>query len=183
MKSAIILHGTEGSSNSSWLQWLKNELKNQGAEVWVPDLPRPEYPSLNEWSDYVIKNCPFEIDRDTSLIGHSAGAVAVLIVAQKLDSTVRQIVSVAAFNNMDHLDFPANDRFMDVVFDYENIKKKCEDIIFIHSDDDPYCPLEQVEYMAQKTSGELVVFPGQGHFNTEKSPDYKKFPLILKFLS
>ncbi len=183
MKSAIILHGTEGSSNSSWLQWLKTQLEEKGVEVWVPDLPRADYPSLNEWSDFVINNCPFEINQKTVLIGHSAGAVAVLIVTQKLNNKVEQVVSVAAFNKMDHLDFPPNDRFLDVEFDFAKIKHNCENITFIHSDDDPYCPLEQAESLATSTAGELVVFPNKGHFNLEKSPEFKEFPLILEFLS
>jgi len=182
MKTAILLHGTEGNSQSGWLQWLKFQLEEQGAQVWVPDLPRPEYPSLQEWSDYVIENSPFALAENTALIGHSASAVAALIITQKLDSPVGKIVSVASFKSMDHLDFPANDRIFDIDFDFGKIKQNCKDIVFIHSDNDPYCPLEQAEYLSKKTNGKLIVMPGQKHFNIEASPDFSRFPEILYFL-
>jgi predicted alpha/beta hydrolase family esterase len=182
LKTAVILHGTEGSSQSSWLPWLKAHLEEQGVEVWVPDLPKPEYPSLQEWSDFVINDCPFVIDDSTALIGHSAGAVAVLIVAQKLTVEVERIVSVAAFKSMDHLDFPANDRIFDVEFDFEKIKQNCKNILFVHSDNDPYCPLDHAEYLAEKTAGKLEIIPGQEHFNLEASPKYSRFPEVLSCL-
>ena len=34
MKTAVLFHGTEGTSNSGWLQWLKHELEQQGVSVW-----------------------------------------------------------------------------------------------------------------------------------------------------
>ncbi len=182
MKKAVILHGTEGDSNSNWLPWLNDELTGRGVRVWAPDLPRPEYPSLNEWSDYVIENCPFEIDEDTALIGHSAGAVAVLVVAQKLDTVIERVISVSVFKSMDHLDFPANDRIFDVDFDFAKMKQNCDNFLFVHSNDDPYCPLEHAEYLASMTNGKLKVIPGQGHFNLENSKNFKEFPELLKFL-
>ena len=182
MKTAILLHGTEGTSQSGWLQWLKAELEEQGVSVWVPDLPRADYPSLREWTDYVMEKCPFVIDKQTTLIGHSAGAVAVLIIAQKLHTVINKIVSVAAFKSFDHMDFPANDRIFDVEFDFEKIKQNCKKIVFINSDNDPYCPLEHAEYLSHKTNGKLVIIPGQKHFNKEASPKYTEFPEILNYL-
>lgn len=146
-------------------------------------MPRADFPSLDEWSDFVIENCPFEINEETALIGHSAGAVAVLITAQKLDRKVERIVSVASFKSMDHLDFPANDRIFDIEFNYDKIKQNCGNILFIHSDNDPYCPLEHAEYLSEKTGGELKVIPGQGHFNLEVSDKYKEFPELLALIS
>jgi len=183
MKTAILLHGTGGTSQSGWLQWVKTQLEEQGVTVWVPDLPKADYPSLQEWSDYVIENCPFSIDKQTTLIGHSAGAVAVLIIAQKVHAEIYKIVSVAAFKSFDHMDFPANDRIFDVEFDFEKIKQNCKDIVFIHSDNDPYCPLEHAEYLSEETDGNLIVMPGQKHFNKEFSQKYTKFPKLLEILN
>jgi hypothetical protein len=41
----------------------------------------------------------------------------------------------------------------DVPFDFELIKKKAKKFIFIHSDDGPYVPLVQGEYLAEKVGG------------------------------
>lgn len=183
MKKAVVLHGTLGSSTGNWFVWLKQKLEEKGIETWVPDLPDPSSPSLGEWSDYVIKNCPFEIDNETALIGHSSGAIVVLIVAQKLGHAVERVVSVAAFKDNDFLKWEPNSRLFDVPFDFDAMKQNCKNFLFIHSDDDPYCPIEHAEYLTEKTDGKLKVIPGQGHFNLEKSIKYKEFPELLEAIS
>jgi len=187
MKTAILLHGTMADSNSNWLQWLKSELESRGFQVWVPDLPNAAYPSLIEWTDYILDNCPFDIDSNTTLIGHSSGAVAVLILSQDFAHKIHQIISVGVYKDLEYLHevakFHANDRFFDIPFNFEKIKQNCDNIVFIHSDDDPYCPLTHAEYLADKTGGKLVVMPGQGHFNLNKSEKYNEFPALLERLS
>jgi predicted alpha/beta hydrolase family esterase len=182
MKTAIILHGTLGDSKGNWFQWLKAHLEQKGVKVWAPDLPNPESPSLNEWSEFVITNCPFGINQDTALIGHSAGAVAVLTVAQKLDKKIERVVSVSVFKDNDFLKWEPNNRLFDAGFNFKKMKENCANFLFVHSDDDPYCPLEHAEYLAQNTGGKLEVIPGQGHFNLEKSSSYKEFPKLLEYL-
>lgn len=61
MKTAIILHGTLGSPDSNWFQWLKNELEQRGLTVWLPQLPQAEQPSLrnNDPSDAQIGDLVF----------------------------------------------------------------------------------------------------------------------------
>lgn len=184
MKTAILFHGTSGNSNSSWLQWFKTKLERHGTKVWVPDLPKADNPSLNEWAEHVKTNSPFSIDKETTLIGHSAGAVLALILAQLYP--VKQTVSVGVFKDLsflhEALNWHANDRFFDIDFDFDTIKRNVSSRLFIHSDNDPYCPLEQAEYLAKQVDGKLVVLKGQGHFNTESDPKYKAFPELLELI-
>jgi predicted alpha/beta hydrolase family esterase len=42
--------------------------------------------------------------------------------------------------------------------------------------------MEHAEYLVGKTGGELAVFEGQGHFNTEASHDYRQFPALLDII-
>lgn len=78
MRNALILHGTLGSPTGNWFQWLKTELEKKGLEVWLPQLPHAEQPSLKEWADFVHTNCPFEINEETLIVGHSSGAILAL---------------------------------------------------------------------------------------------------------
>lgn len=185
MKNVVILHGTGGSSTSNWFQWLAGVLTERGMQVYVPDLPNAAYPSVNEWVDYTIANCPFAINEETLLVGHSAGAVAVLILAQQV-GTVGRIVSVAAFKDLMHfhdtMGWHGNDRFLDVPFDFAAIQNACKHITFLHANDDPYCPLAHAEYLAVQTNGRLEVLQNFGHFNTEKGPQFTKLPEILPFV-
>lgn len=63
------------------------------------------------------------------------------------------------------------------------IKKSARRFYFIHSNNDQYqCGEEQGKIMKQNLGGELIIKTGEGHFNLEKSPGYKQFPLLLELI-
>lgn len=207
MKKVVILHGTQGSPEGNWFRWLETELLGRGFEVWLPTLPFAEQPSARQWLDYVHQNCPFELDGDTVLIGHSSGGVLALLLAQENKMKLNAVVAVSVFHD-NSLKWSANDHLFDVPFDWEKIPEGVQNrqpgqsdeaairqgeasvntwddkpnILCIHSDDDPYVPLEQARYVAENIRAELLVVPGQGHFNLEKSDAYCDFPALLNIL-
>ena len=181
MKKAIILHGTMGSPEGNWFRWLESEFLERGFEVWVPQLPNPQQPSLAECSDFVQAECPFVIDENTLIVGHSSGSILAVVVAQKYNNKIGAIVCVSAFHD-NSLGWDANNKLFDVQLNCDNVAKNVETRLFLHSDDDPYLPIEQGEFVAKACDGEFLVIPGQGHFNLEKSESYKQFPLLLKLL-
>ena len=68
-------------------------------------------------------------------------------------------------------------------FNWEKIKKSAKEFCFVCSDNDPYqCGADQGKIMQKHLGGELVIKPGEGHFNLEEGQQYKQFPLILKLL-
>lgn len=180
-KNAVILHGTLGSPEGNWFKWLKNELEAKGMEVWLPALPHPEQPSLRAWADYVHAECPFPITTETLVVGHSSGAILALILAQENTVTIGVVVAVSVFHD-NSLDWEPNSKLFDVDFAWPKIQQNSTKLLFVHSDDDPYVPLEQARYVADNCKGELVVVPSQGHFNLEKSPNYTQFPKLLEIL-
>jgi predicted alpha/beta hydrolase family esterase len=181
-KNAIILHGTFGSPNGNWFQWLKSELEAKDIRVWLPTLPNAEWPSLKEWATYVRSNCPFDLNEDTLIVGHSSGAILALILAQQNPKPIGAIVAVSVFHD-NSLQWEPNNKLFDVEFDWPKIHQNTKQLLFIHSDDDPYVPLDQAKYVADNCQAELMVIPGQGHFNLEKSAGYKQFPQLLDILS
>ncbi len=181
MKNALILHGTGNNSRGNWFPWLKGELEKRGFNVWVPDLPASDKPNIKRYNDYILGR-RWEFNDKTVLIGHSSGAVAVLGLLQHLPENVivDTCVLVASFkDNLGSADFNG---LFEEPFDFEKIKKHAKQFIFIHSDDDPYCPLDHAKFLAKKLGGKLIIKKGQGHFNLEKGPEYKQFPLILEVL-
>jgi uncharacterized protein len=181
MKNALILHGTNNDSKKNWFQWLKTELEKIGYLVWVPDLPGADRPNTRRYNDYIFANKDFEFNNETIIIGHSSGAVEILGLLQKFPDNLKvsSVYLVGAFK--DNLgEDSLSDLFIEP-FDFEIIKKKVGEIIFFHSDNDPYCPLEHAKYLAEKTGGELVFMSDQKHFSISTAGEkYKQFPELLR---
>ncbi len=182
MKTAIILHGTLGSPDGNWFQWLENELQEKGFQVWLPQLPHAEQPSLNDWYTFIQKECPFAINEDTLIVGHSSGAILALIIAQNGIEKVGAIVDVSVFHD-NALQWEPNNKLFDVDFDWSAIQQGAKKMLFLHSDNDSYVPLDQAQYVANNCNAELVMVPSQGHFNLEKSEEYHQFPKLIEVLN
>lgn len=184
MKNALILHGTSGSSQHNWFPWLKKQLEDRGYEVWVPDLPGAEKPNVKRYNKFLLGNNKWQFDKNSIIIGHSSGSVAILSLLQHLPAEVKvdTCYLIGSFkDNLAREDL--EDLFLEP-FDFEKIKSKAKKFVFIHSDNDPYCPLEDAQYLAGKVAGELVVKKGQAHFSIGTAGEkYKEFPFLLELIT
>ena len=182
MKQALILHGTDAGPSSNWFTWLKEELEQDGYKVWLPQLPNSAKPNTKTYNQFLLSNQGFDFNDETIIIGHSSGAVEALSLLQHLPEgkKVGSCFLVSAFR--DDLGWDALTDLFTEPFDFEKIKTRADKFVFLHSDNDPYCPIEGAEYLAEQVGGELVVKSGQGHFNTEISKQYKAFPELLEII-
>ncbi len=151
-------------------------------QVWLPQLPHPEQPSLRQNADFVHANCPFTINRDTLIVGHSSGAGLALILAQQNNGPIGSVVAVSVFHD-NSLKWEANNSLFDVDFDWQKIHDNAQKLLFIHSNNDPYVPLDQAQYVADHCKAEMLVIPRQGHFNLAQSSDYRQFPKLMEILT
>lgn len=181
MKNAIILHGNDNTPEGNWFRWLEKELQDRGYEVWLPQMPDSHLPNTDKYNRLLL-NHGFDFNSETILIGHSSGAVAILHLLQELPEDVKTKAAflVGAFKGEEGV--ASRREFFPKPFDFEKIKSRCGKFVFIHSDNDPYCPLSDAEFLSKKLGGELVVKQGQGHFNLETGPQYKQFPLLLDLI-
>ncbi|HAU98950.1 MAG: Alpha/beta fold family hydrolase [Microgenomates group bacterium GW2011_GWF2_45_18] len=69
-KNAIILHGTGCSPDSYWFPSISKHLSRLGYDVWVPQLPDPEFPDLSKQLPVALSGI---YNENTILIGHSSG--------------------------------------------------------------------------------------------------------------
>lgn len=182
MKNVLILHGTDSNPRDNWFQWLKGELEKQGHEVWIPDLPGAKNPNTKRYGDFIFGNSRWVFSDKSTIIGHSSGAVAILGLLQRLPKNVVVNTCVLVGSFKDNLGSKKLNGLFEKPFDFKKIKKHAKRFIFIHSDNDPYCPLGHAKYLSKKLGGKLIVKKGQGHFNLEKGPEYKQFPFILEVL-
>lgn len=182
MKKVLILHGTDGSSKDNWFLWLKKELEENGLEVWVPDLPHSEKPNITRYNDFILQNKQWVFDENTSIVGHSSGAVAILGLLQHLPAGTKVDICILVGAFKDDLGWDSLKELFNEEFDFDLIKSKAKKFIFIHSDNDPYCPLEHAQHLSGKLDGDLILREGQGHFSTGKNSEYTKFPFLLELL-
>ena len=178
MKNALILHGKSNNHTGNWFPWVKEELEKKGWKVWVPDLPDSKHPSIIKYNKKIFGNKDWKFNDKSVIVGHSSGAVAILGILQALPENIKidTAILVGAFEpSKDDPEYP-------MISNYDKIKAKTKRFIFIHSDNDPYCPLEEAKFLADKLNGKLIIKKGQGHFNLEHGQQYKKFPFLLEFI-
>lgn len=180
MKNALILHGTGANSEDNWFQWLREKLQENGYKVWVPNLPNSMHPNSKVNTKYIFENWSF--DKDSIIVGHSSGAVLILYLLQNLPENIviDRAFLVSAFKN--DLGWPNLKDLFPESFDWQMIKKHARKIIILHSDNDPYVPLEHAEFIAKKLDAKLIVKKGQGHFNLEAGAKFAQFPTLLKII-
>jgi lincosamide nucleotidyltransferase A/C/D/E len=183
MKKAVILHGTDGTPQDNWFPWLQEQLVKLGYKVWVPELPQADKPNIQRYNEYISRHIPWPIDKDTILIGHSSGAVAILGLLQSLtkETVVKACYLVGAFK--DDLGWDSLKELFLEPFEFEKIKPKFGLMYFLHSDNDPHCPLEHAQYLHSQIGGDLIVLPGQKHFSVGSfGEEYRQFPYLLRLI-
>jgi|SRR3989344_3098703 len=187
MKNVLLLHGSGNNSQGNWFPWLKKELEEKGFKVWVPNLPHADYPDISEWVDFIFSSKNWEFNKESLIIGHSAGATLILGLLQNLPSNkviskailVAGCVSIGKSKEKNRV----KQGLLKSPFNWNKIKQSAQKFYFIHSDNDRYeCGIEQGMIMQQYLGGELIFKPGEDHFNLETSPKYKKFPLLLELI-
>ena len=176
MKNAVLLHGMFGKPDNFWFAWLRAQLTAQGFAVTAPQLPDPDHPNLSVWTPFALQNLKF--DRDTIIIGHSAGCPLTLSILGALNHPIRRAILVAGFIRLKEM--KDDDVMLLKNPDWDKIKTNGRDFYFFNSDNDPWgCDHHQGEALREKLGGTLIVASGQGHFGSKTfEQPYDTFPLL-----
>jgi uncharacterized protein len=75
MKRVLLMHGKDTSPQEKWYPWLTRELAKHNIFCHVPALANAHDPDIQEWKQAVKEFSP---DKDSILVGHSRGGVAIL---------------------------------------------------------------------------------------------------------
>ncbi len=183
MKNAIILHGWGNGSQDNWFSWLKAELEKIGWKVWVPDLPETSRPDVSNWDPYILNG--WDINKDTVLIGHSAGSVEVLSILNQIDTKIKKAILVAGFTDMikeETMEDELKGLFRKP-FNWQKVSKNVGKIILVHSDDDPYVLLKHGRILKEKLNAKLMIKKGHKHFSVSTGGErFRELPFILKLV-
>lgn len=178
MKNALILHGTGANPHANWFDWLKEKLELNGYKVWVPELPGADHPDMQTYRKFIFES-DFDFNDETLIVGHSSGAVATLSILEAMSEEVQidTAVCVGVYRPENH-GYSSKEPI-----DVEKVKKKAKRMVFIHSNDDPFCPLSDAEYFAEALDAELIVLAGNDHFSYELNPKHTKLPELVEILN
>lgn len=177
---ALIFHGTHGSPQGNWFQWLQEHLMIEGWQVATPKLPTPENQSYDNWKLALEKQIPGYADVDV-VVGHSCGGSFALRLLEESLIEPEQVILVSTVSGkLDNEFDELNHSFIDKPFNWDVIKQACDNFTLLHGDNDPYVPLNQAKSLADNLQTNLIVIENGGHLNSENG--YDQFPEILEFL-
>lgn len=175
-KRVLIIHGWESNSREHWFLEEKGRLEKLGFEVVVPDMPDTFHPKKEEWVK-VIKD--FNPDKDSILIGHSLGGVAILRYLEETSNKVGECILIATpirkLKREDY-DFGPTYNFFEPDIDYQKIKQNCKEFIVINQTDDPWVPLQHGKDLANYINANFEMVEGNDHF------DKINFNLLEKYI-
>jgi uncharacterized protein len=188
MKNAIILHGMPSRkeyyslkkptlSNAHWFPWLQKQLYARDIKADTPEVPHSYDPQWELWVREVER---FEIDENTTLIGHSCGAgfwVKYLSIHKELK--VGKVILVAPWIDPDNDE--ARDFFMHFKIDVDMVKRT-KGITIFNSDNDMGNVHKTVALLREQIKDiEYQEFRKYGHFTLDHMKT-DKFPELLKEL-
>lgn len=172
MKRAVLLHGTDGSTDDHWFPWLKQELETRGYEVFCPDLPGKHTPNREVYEKY-LRDSGWDFT-DNIIVGHSSGATTVLnLLSADWFPKIRASVTAGTFLNeklTKEVDWYEPGQFDNLFLpDYnpDTLKLKAGKFVFVHSRDDPYCDFEDAKKLCDELSGDFIEIKNGGHLSSD----------------
>src|SRR5947209_15578518 len=127
-RQAIIFHGTGGSPDNCWYQWLGQRLAGRGYAVEIPHYPGLNVEPIGTFLPKVLAD--HEFDEHTVLVGHSGGAALLLALLQHIDVTVAQAVLVAGYSTRPNTE---EEPVLQPEYDWAAIRAHVHDIYFVNS--------------------------------------------------
>lgn len=177
MKNAIIFHGTECKPDDFWYQSIKSSLEADGYEVKLPFYENINLIPLEDFLPSVLES--HELNEETVLIGHSAGAPLILSILEQSSVQVNKVVLVAGFS------LPLNGENVPIlqsIYEWDKIKSNSKDFLIINSVNDPFgCDDKQGRVLFDNLGGTFII-RNDGHFGSSQDKDFKEFPLLERLL-
>lgn len=186
MKKALILHGmpekeeyfsstSDSPSNTHWIPWLQKELLLHGYLTQTPEFPEPYTPQYEQWVDVFNQ---FDIDENTTLIGHSCGAGFLVRYLSEHTMKIDTLVLVAPWIDPMHAHIPD-------FFNFEidtSLHTKVKHIIMLSSCTDDPDVIRSVEIIKEKIPQiHIIEFADKGHFCYEDLGT-RAFPELLEII-
>lgn len=159
-KRVLIIHGWESNSKEHWFLEERERLEKIGYGVTVPDMPSIFHPKQEEWVQ-IIKD--FNPDKNSILIGHSLGGVAILRYLEEMVNRVGKCILIAT--PIRKLKFKEIEGFFEPDFNWKKIKGSSEKFVVLNQTEDPWVNLQHGKDLAKHLGVGLILIEGNDHFD------------------
>ncbi len=174
--SFLIIHGLGGSGPDHWQTWLAHELKQRNHQVYYPTFSNFDSPNKTVWLEELsnlMKTIPE--NNNLTVITHSLGCILWLHYARNQNKRIaKQVILVAPPSPTIILSEAKS--FFPVPLDGNHLKRAAEEILFIHSSNDPYCSTDDSKNYLNLELPSITI-PNAGHINTNSG--HGQWPWIL----
>ena len=170
MKRVIIVHQWMAGANGDWRPWLKKELKSDGYDVLIPEMPDIDTPIIEKWIDKLTEVVG-EPDQNTFFVGHSIGCQAILRYLETVDSPIGGAVFVAGWFDLKNLESKEVEDiarpWFETPIDFDKVHSVLPKATLIISDSDPFGCFEENRKKFTKIVTKEIVMHNAGHITAE----------------
>ncbi|MBM7655627.1 RBBP9/YdeN family alpha/beta hydrolase [Neobacillus cucumis] len=175
----LIIHGLGGSGQDHWQTWLADTLREKNYQVTYPTFSSYDSPDLKMWLkelDEAIDTIP--ANTELTVITHSLGCILWLhYAAIKTKKLAKRVILVAPPSPA--ITLTSAKTFFPVPLSSDHLSRTAEDILFILSNNDPYCNIEDANNYLSLAHPSIVI-PNAGHINPASG--HGKWQTILDLL-
>lgn len=183
---AAFFHGTNDGPEANWYPWLVQQLESKGYEVFAPLLPNNHKPNRKVY-ELFLKDSQWDFS-DNVLFGHSSGATTILNLLQAdWFPRVKACVLVSTFlnekwtRNADWVEPGQFDNLFLPQYKPRELMRKCQNFYFVHSDDDPFCDIEDAKLLCAELGGTFTTIKNGHHLGSTWGK--KEFPELVNILN
>jgi len=176
MKAMIVPGNGITYITDNWFQNVKNGLEKLGLDVIAENMPDPDLARKKYWLPFIKDKLS---TKNSILIGHSSGAVAILRYLEKNKCELAILVGVC------HTDLGSahekKSEYFDEPWKWNEIKNNAKKIVVFASKDDPYIPISEPLFIKEKVNAEYHEYFDEGHFGEDVNK--KEFPEVVTVVS
>ncbi len=164
----IGVHGYRSSPSLHFWPWLKQKLEAEGFEVIVPELPDPENPDRDAWTQALVASIRY-LSEDDIIVGHSLGGAAALrfLEAAEARTTPKGCVLISTpwmINDERFRGFFLTD------LDHDVLMWRASKFTVIHAQDDSIIPVAHAKRYADIFHARLVTPETGKHLSDPEQP-------------
>ncbi len=177
-RTFLLIYGIDGSGPGHWQHWLREKLEAAGETVRFPEFPDPAAPKLDIWLEVLDAELKSLAGQELVVMPHSLGVMMWLHYSARVaePAVVADRVLLVAPTSPFFWE-PRAEGFLPMSLDGVDLKKVARSTRIVSSDNDPYCPQDDLKELAKTLDVEYDVLPGAEHINFPAG--YGEWPSVL----